>query len=129
MAPLKEERGHRFSISGPPVDLPPTAAVPMAMILHELCTNALKYGALSNDDGRVEISWTTEPDSRGVAIDLTWSESGGPPVQPPQQEGFGSRMIASLAQQMNGGFQTDYQPAGVICKVRLVTPEFEPREP
>ncbi len=128
MAPLKEERGHRFSISGPPVDLPPTAAVPVAMILHELCTNALKYGALSNDKGRIEISWTAEPDPRGTAIDLTWREVDGPPVQPPQQEGFGSRMITSLSQQMNGSFKTDYQPDGVVCEVRLVTPRFEPRE-
>ena len=74
MAPLKEERGHRFSIAGPPVDLPPTTAVPMAMILHELCTNALKYGALSNDEGRVTIRWTTTPDERGTAIKLSWSE-------------------------------------------------------
>ncbi|MEW6769301.1 MAG: HWE histidine kinase domain-containing protein [Pseudomonadota bacterium] len=127
MAPLKEERGHRFSISGPPVDLPPTAAVPVAMILHELCTNALKYGALSNSDGRVAIGWTVEPDPRGVAIDLNWTESGGPAVQPPQHEGFGSRMIASLAQQMNGSFDTDYLPAGIVCRIRLVTPQFEPR--
>ena len=128
MAPLKEERGHRFSISGPPVDLPPTTAVPMAMILHELCTNALKYGALSNADGRVAISWTTAPDERGTAINLTWVETGGPPVHPPQQDGFGSRLIGSLTQQMNGGFKTEYAPTGIVCEVRLVTPRFEPRE-
>lgn len=128
MAPLKEERGHRFSISGPPVDLPPTTAVPMAMILHELCTNALKYGALSNAEGRVAISWTTAPDERGTAIDLTWLEANGPPVQPPQQDGFGSRLIASLTQQMNGSFKTEYASSGIVCEVRLVTPQFEPRE-
>ena len=128
MAPLKEERGHRFSIAGPPVDLPPTTAVPMAMILHELCTNALKYGALSNADGRVAISWTTAPDERGTAINLTWVETGGPPVHPPQQDGFGSRLIGSLTQQMNGGFKTEYAPTGIVCEVRLVTPRFEPRE-
>ena len=128
MAPLKEERGHRFSISGPPVDLPPTTAVPMAMILHELCTNALKYGALSNDQGRVAINWTTAPDERGTAIDLTWCENGGPIVQPPQREGFGSRMISSLTQQMNGSFKTDYLPEGIACEVRLIAPQFEPRE-
>ena len=128
VAPLKEERGHRFSISGPPVDLPPTTAVPMAMILHELCTNALKYGALSNADGRVAISWTTAPEERGTAIDLKWLETGGPPVQPPQHDGFGSRLIASLTQQMNGSFNTEYASTGIVCDVRLVTPQFEPRE-
>ena len=128
MAPIKEERGHRFSISGPPVDLPPTTAVPMAMILHELCTNALKYGALSNADGRVAISWTTAPDERGTAIDLTWLEADGPPVQPPQQDGFGSRLITSLTQQMSGSFKTEFASSGIVCEVRLVTPQFEPRE-
>ncbi len=126
MAPLKEERGHRIAISGPPVDLPPTAAVPMAMILHELCTNALKYGALSNESGRIFISWTTEATERGTAIDLTWRENGGPPVQAPEQEGFGSRLISSLTQQMNGGFETNYDVGGILCRVRMVTPEFEP---
>ena len=128
MAPLKEERGHRFSISGPPVDLPPTTAVPMAMILHELCTNALKYGALSNEEGRVAISWTAEPDERGTTIDLTWREEGGPAVQSPEQEGFGSRLITSLTQQMNGSFKTSYPSTGIVCDVRLVTPQFEPRD-
>jgi two-component sensor histidine kinase len=127
MAPLKEERGHRFSIAGPPVDLPPTTAVPMAMILHELCTNALKYGALSNDEGRITIRWTTRPDERGTVIRLSWSEKGGPPVQTPGEEGFGSRLIASLTSQMNGSYDVQYHPWGLVCHIQIVTPQFEPR--
>ncbi len=128
MAPLREERGHRFTIAGPPVDLPPTTAVPMAMILHELCTNALKYGALSNDAGRVAILWTTRPGEHSTAIDLTWSEDGGPTVQPPREEGFGTRLIVNLCRQMGGDCDFRYPPSGFACRVSIVSPRFEPRE-
>jgi two-component sensor histidine kinase len=128
MAPMREERAHRITISGPPVDLPPTSAVPMAMILHELCTNALKYGALSNEHGRINIGWTATPDKRGVAICLTWRETGGPPVKTPEHEGFGSRLITSLTQQLHGNFHATYAPEGFSCEVNIVTPEFEARD-
>lgn len=128
MAPLREERGHRFAIAGPPVDLPPTTAVPMAMILHELCTNALKYGALSNDAGRIAITWTARSDEHSTAIDLTWSEDGGPPVQTPDEEGFGTRLIANLSRQMGGDCDFRYAPSGLVCHISVVSPKFEPRE-
>lgn len=128
MAPLKEERGHRFTISGPPVDLPPTTAVPMAMILHELCTNALKYGALSNESGRVTIRWTTRPDKEGTAISLLWSEDGGPVVERPGEEGFGSRLIANLSRQLGGDSDFRYPPSGLVCHLSIVSPRQEPRD-
>jgi two-component sensor histidine kinase len=128
MAPLREESGHRFSMSGPSVELPPSTAVPMAMILHELTTNAMKYGALSNDDGQITINWTAVPDERGTALSLSWHESGGPRVDRPSHEGFGSRLIASLTKQMNGGYDVRYPPSGLVCHLRLVTPHAEPRE-
>lgn len=127
MAPLKEERGHRFAISGPPVDLPPTTAVPMAMILHELCTNAFKYGALSNDSGRVTIGWTAQPDEAGTTVSLIWSESGGPPVTPPDEEGFGTRLIANLSRQLGGECNFRYPPSGLVFHLSLVAPAAEPR--
>ncbi len=127
MAPLREERGHRFAISGPPVDLPPTTAVPMAMILHELCTNALKYGALSNETGRVVINWTAKPNPAGTAISLIWSESGGPAVQPPAEEGFGTRLIANLSRQLGGDSNFRYSPSGLVCHLSIVSPRDEPR--
>lgn len=128
VAPVNAAHGHRITFSGSPVDLPPTTAVPMAMILHELCTNALKYGALSNADGTVSIRWTTAPHDRGVAISLIWSEEKGPPVTPPSQEGFGSKLISSLTQQMHGSFDARYPPSGLVCHIKLVTPEYEPRD-
>jgi two-component sensor histidine kinase len=128
LAPLREDKGHRFSLTGPPVDLPPTTAVPVAMIMHELCTNAMKYGALSNDRGTISIRWMTAPDERGTAVSLTWSEDGGPPVKRPDQEGFGSRLIANLTKQMHGSFEARYPPSGLICHIKLVTPKAEPRD-
>jgi two-component sensor histidine kinase len=128
MAPLREERGHRFAISGPPVSLPPTTAVPMAMIMHELCTNALKYGALSNDTGRVTINWTTRDDPGGTAISLIWSESGGPAIQPPEEEGFGTRLIANLCRQLGGESNFRYPPSGLVCHLSIVSPIDEPRD-
>jgi two-component sensor histidine kinase len=127
MAPLREERGHRFAISGPPVSLPPTTAVPMAMIMHELCTNALKYGALSNETGRVTVNWTTRTDPGGIAISLIWSESGGPTIQPPDEEGFGTRLIANLSRQLGGESSFRYPPSGVVCHLSIVSPLEEPR--
>lgn len=127
MAPLREERGHRFAISGPPVSLPPTTAVPMAMIMHELCTNALKYGALSNQTGSVTINWTTRADPGGTAISLIWSESGGPAVQPPEEEGFGTRLIANLSRQLGGDADFRYPPSGLVCHLSIVSPPEEPR--
>lgn len=128
MAPLKQERGHRFSIAGPVVDLPPTTAVPMAMILHELCTNALKYGALSNEHGRVTITWTTKTCDQGIAVSLFWSESDGPMVAPPTVEGFGTRLIQNLSRQLNGECSLRYPPSGFSCHVRFVSPKEEPRD-
>lgn len=128
MAPLKQERGHRFTISGPAVDLPPATAVPMAMMLHELCTNALKYGALLNEDGSVGIVWTAQPDEQGTAISLIWSESGGPAVEPPAEEGFGTRLISNLCRQLGGSCRFDYSPSGLVCHLSLVSPTEEPRD-
>lgn len=127
IAPLKEEKADRFSYSGPPVNMPPTSAVPVAMILHELCTNAVKYGALSNGDGHIAIRWTAAPDERGTAVSLTWTETGGPAIQRPDQEGFGSKLISNLTRQMHGSFDVRYPPSGLICHIKLVTPKFEPR--
>lgn len=128
MAPLKEESGHRFTASGPPVDLPPTTAVPMAMILHELCTNALKYGALSNETGRITIQWTARADVKQTIVSLIWSEEGGPVVKPPEEEGFGTRLIANLSRQLGGDCNFRYPPSGMICHLSFVAPTSEPRE-
>jgi two-component sensor histidine kinase len=102
--------------------------VPMAMILHELCTNALKYGALSNENGRVTITWTAHALNEGTAVSLLWSESGGPEVIPPTEEGFGTKLIQNLSRQLSGEANLHYPPSGFVCHLRFISPKEEPRD-
>lgn len=128
LAPAREDGAHRITLKGPRVDLTSATVVPMAMILHELCTNAMKYGALATEHGKITVEWTASQEPRGTLIDLLWSESEGPPVEPPTHEGFGSKLIASLTQQMNGGYEINYPRSGIICRIRLIAPCAQPRE-
>jgi PAS domain S-box-containing protein len=104
----------RLSFAGEDIRLKPRSAVTVSMALHELGTNAAKYGALSTGDGAVAIKWT--------AIDgrfrLTWQEHGGPPVSPPGRRGFGTMMIErGLAAELQGEARIDYRPSGVVCTI------------
>lgn len=83
---------NRISLSGPNILLPPKEAVSIAMALHELCTNAVKYGALSNDEGRITVSWS-QPNTNGDHLELQWVETGGPLVVPPTHRGFGTLLL------------------------------------
>ena len=114
----------RVHASGVPVEVSPKQALALGLILHELETNAAKYGALSNDAGRVEIRWSVDPDGR---LCLSWLEVDGPPTTPPRGEGFGSTLIRQLASYELGG-QADiiYGADGLEC--RLVVP-LGPAEP
>ncbi len=109
--------GDRVSISGPDVTLQPKQALSIAMALHELRTNALKYGALSNDAGRIDVRWSVEgADPR--TLTLTWREEGGPRVEPPARRGYGSAMIErALAHELSGEATLDYRPEGVVCTI------------
>lgn len=103
---------NRFDVDGPAVQLGTGRAVALAMAVHELCTNATKYGALAVGGGRVNVSWFVA-DGR---LHWTWHERGGPPVAPPMRKGFGSRMIErSLAAQFGGLVTTSYEPEGFTC--------------
>jgi two-component sensor histidine kinase len=105
---------NRIAIEGPDFRLRPKSAVALSMALHELGTNALKYGALSTDAGRVALRWTTD-DNR---FRLRWEESGGPAVAAPNRIGFGSRMIErGLSAEFEGEVKIDYRPAGVVCTI------------
>ena len=122
VAPHEASPRRRFRTRGPPVRLEPKAAVTLAMVLHELATNAVKYGALSTDDGWVSLDWTTAPANGGLDLDLTWAEHGGPPVTPPQRKGFGARLIARSLAAEQGSAQLIYAPEGLCCRMALFTP-------
>jgi two-component sensor histidine kinase len=106
------DRG-RYDTEGPVVGLGPRAVLGLALALHELNTNAAKFGALSNTDGRVSIAWRIDPDPAGDRLWLQWRESGGPPVTPPRKKAFGSRLIESALRA--GTCDLDYAPAGLVC--------------
>ena len=105
-------------MSGPKVPLSPRLAVVLSMIVHEIATNAAKYGALSNDTGTVALDWEVIDGRRQPQLRLIWTESGGPPVTAPVQRGFGSRLIERSARDQLGGEATvDFLPRGVVCTV------------
>lgn len=103
-----------FVVDGPPLRLRPKSAVALSMTLHELCTNATKYGALSVDTGHVSVNW----DAADGRFLLRWQEYGGPPVSPPTHQGFGSRLIQrSLAAEFLGQVKITFDPPGVVCTI------------
>ena len=108
----------RMRMAGPRVPLSPRLAVVLSMIVHEIATNAAKYGALSNDTGTVKVDWEVLEESDGRKLRLIWTEAGGPPVSAPVQRGFGSRLIErSTRDQLGGEATVDFLPRGVIYTV------------
>jgi two-component system, chemotaxis family, CheB/CheR fusion protein len=106
---------NRFRIEGPDIRLSPSAALAISMALHELSTNAAKYGALSRETGHIVIAWQIEAEA-GRRLILRWQESGGPPVANPKRKGFGSRLIeGSLAAELGGEVRIEYKTSGVEC--------------
>jgi PAS domain S-box-containing protein len=117
------EPGGRFRLSGPRIWLPPRTALSLSMALHELATNAIKYGALSNEDGVVEVNWAASGTAQRH-LHLSWRERGGPPVVRPTRRGFGSRLIErGLAAELNAKVEIDYAPGGVVCTLDAALPD------
>lgn len=118
----------RASITGPPLRLAPQAVQPVSMVLHELATNAVKYGALSRPEGRVELSWHQAPSGM---LTLCWRERGGPPVMgPPTRQGFGSRLIRTTLQgQLGGEARFDWAPEGLCCRMTIDAQHLAPGAP
>ncbi|WP_227878886.1 sensor histidine kinase [Caulobacter segnis] len=111
----------RFELSGPAVRLSPKTALSLSMALHELATNAIKYGALNAPAGRVRIAWDVSAGQGAERLHLTWSERDGPPVTPPAQRGFGSRLIErGLAAELSGSATIEFHPTGVVCQIQAL---------
>lgn len=110
--PYDSQGAGHFSITGPDIRITSGAVIALAMTFNELCTNTTKFGALSVPAGRVEIAWTI--DNEKQRLRLTWVEKDGPAVNAPSRRSFGSRMMGSLGQQLNGEVQLAYEPTGFV---------------
>ena len=114
LTPYMQNKESRLSIEGPQVLLEPSSAQAIAATLHELATNAAKYGALSATEGQIELKWSHTAD--GLLI-LLWTETGGPPVKTPTRQGFGGRVIKSMIEQLKGRTRFDWRPEGLVCEI------------
>ncbi|MFM9862296.1 MAG: chemotaxis protein CheB [Micropepsaceae bacterium] len=118
----------RWTIEGGDVVLYPNAALAFGMAVHELTTNAAKYGALSNGEGSVDISWTAPAEGDRRALKFVWSETGGPAVEPNRRSGFGTRLITEgLPLQLDGTIELEFMPAGVRCAIDVLLPPIVTR--
>jgi two-component sensor histidine kinase len=107
----------RFEIDGPDLRLSPKSALALTLALHELATNAAKYGALSVPTGRVVIKWSIKHETSSGLI-FRWEEQNGPEVSPPSRRGFGSQLIERvLAGELQGKVQITYDPTGIVCEI------------
>ena len=115
--PYESQGIRRFHFNGPDIRITSGAVIALAMTLNELYTNTTKFGALSVPAGRIEIAWTIDEPKQGLR--LVWTESGGPAVKPPTRRSFGTRMMESLGQQLNGNVQLAYEPSGFIYSLNV----------
>jgi two-component sensor histidine kinase len=108
-----------FSLTGPDVAINAKAAWALSLAVHELCTNAAKYGALRHDDGRIEIDWSFDAAPADAEFRLCWRECDGPAVKPPETSGFGSKLINRvLSAELGGAVEVTYATTGLVCDVR-----------
>jgi PAS domain S-box-containing protein len=116
LAPYGAADKKRVRIEGPSILLEPTAAQAVAVTLHELATNAAKYGSLSVPEGRLDLTWQRGADGE---IIVRWAEAGGPAVQEPGRQGFGSRVIKQMTAQLHGKAEFDWRPQGLVCEMTV----------
>jgi two-component sensor histidine kinase len=126
---VQESAGERVSYEGPDVEIGGKAALSLALTLHELTTNAVKYGALSVPEGWVAVTARVFDGQDGPNLRIAWTERGGPPVGPPSRKGFGSRLIErGLTAQVGGQIVLDYPPEGVTCVIEAPLAGFQATE-
>ena len=115
--PFESRDRPRFSVQETSVAVGPAAILPLTMSLNELCTNAVKYGGLSNASGRIDI--TSGLDETRQLFTLGWIESGGPAVREPTRRGFGTRLLGGLASQLHGDVRLSYRQTGFVCELTM----------
>ena len=125
LAPFQENRRERFLIEGPGgIILDSKISLGVAMMLHELATNAVKYGALSNDSGRISVHWESDAAEKSSRVTLHWKERGGPPVAQPERRGFGSPPIEQAFGNDSANARVSYDPRGVECSIEVELAPF-----
>jgi two-component sensor histidine kinase len=112
----------RISMEGPHCFLSPKLALTMALLVHELATNAAKYGALSNAVGKLSIDWRLSD----LRLNIEWHENGGPVITPPTHRGFGTRLLSRSLDQFDGTVETAFETTGLVCKLSVILPEDTP---
>jgi two-component sensor histidine kinase len=118
LSPYLSPGQDRILADGLAVRVPPQFVLPLAIVFHELATNAAKYGALSVNEGYVRISWDTEIGREGPRVKLVWREAKGPRVSTPTREGFGSTLIRrTIAYELDGEARLDFRPEGLACTI------------
>jgi two-component sensor histidine kinase len=118
LAPFMSENAQRIHVEGPKLVLSEDFGAGLGLAVHELATNALKYGALSVSEGRVSFTWSVTPNGDAQAVEFEWKERGGPPPNPPAKPGFGTRMIKHVAvRERSGRVDIDYTPEGLLCRI------------
>ena len=116
----------RLTLSGKDLALSPKTALAVSLAMHELATNAVKYGAWSGPSGAVALSWSAVRGADAIALTMEWHEHGGPPVAPPARRGFGSKLIErGLAAELNGAVRLAFAPEGVVCSIAANLPVDE----
>jgi two-component sensor histidine kinase len=123
--PFDTEHGRRFIVQSSDIEVSAGAVLPLTMVLNELCTNAVKYGALSTANGKVEIAAIVNTPLN--QFQMTWTERGGPPVKEPTRRSFGTRLIEhSFARQLNGEARLSFEPSGVVCILDIPLASLKP---
>jgi len=114
----------RITSSGSSVAIAEQLGAGLALALHELATNAVKYGALSTEEGSVTLSWKITPQDSDTRVEIEWLERGGPEVRAPERHGFGTRVIRSaVSGAKDGTVSLDFAPRGLCCRLRFLAPK------
>lgn len=110
----------RIRCEGPPYQVPSKTITPLTMIFHELATNAVKYGALSNPDGRIRVSWSLQTNSGNRSrLRLEWREEDGPQIGTPTRKGYGSQLMEGTCKHLGGSLELNYEPTGLVAKIDI----------
>ncbi len=119
LAPYRLDQPGCIELTGPDITLPAAIATPICMVVHELAVNAVKYGSLSDSDGKVRVCWQRD-DGEPAHLQLTWREAGGPPVSTPTRKGRGTMLIERMiGYQLHGKASIEFEPSGVECSIAV----------